>query len=79
MATTTKKNLQELSTSRFTRTGRLFRVEKHLSQVKTPNNHSDFIKILTDHKFDILNDYNFEKNVEFTSFEDVTAWAIDSG
>ena len=37
------------------------------------------MRILTDHKFDILNDYKFEKNVEFTSFEDVTAWAIDSG
>ena len=59
--TTTKKNLRELSTGRFRGTGRLFRVAKHLSQVKTPNNHCHCMKILVEHKFDILNEYKFEK------------------
>ncbi len=79
VATTTKKNLKELSTGRFRGTGKLFRVAKHLSQVETPKNHCDCMKILAEHKFDILNEYQFDKHVKFTSFEDVTAWAVDSG
>lgn len=41
MATTTKKNLLELSTGRFSMTGKLFRVTKHLSMVETPQNHAN--------------------------------------
>ena len=79
VVTTTKKNFLELSTGRFRRTGRLFRVARHLSQVETPKNHCDCMKILVEHKFDILNHYRFDNRLDFKSFEDVTAWSIDSG
>ncbi len=79
MVTTTKKNLLELSTGRFRVTGKLFRVTKHLSMVETPQDHGECLKILTEHKFEILAHTNYNKKVYFQSFKDVKAWSIDSG
>jgi hypothetical protein len=79
MVTTTKKNLLELSTGRFKKTGKMLRVSKHLSEVETPENHNDCLKILSDHTFEIVEDSSYKKRLEFTSFQDVKAWSIDSG
>ncbi len=79
MVTTTKENLLELSTGRFRVTGKLFRVAKHLSMVETPQNHTDCLKILTEHKFEILAQSSYKKKLCFESFEDVNAWSVNSG
>lgn len=79
MMTTTKKNFIELSTGRFRLTGKIFRVGKHLSEVDTPENHDACLKILEAHTFQILNHSNYRNKVIFNSFDDVTAWSINSG
>jgi len=79
MATTTKKNLLELSTGRFRHTGRLFRVGDHLGKVDTPENHEACLNILATHRFQVVQHSNFRKEALFRSFDDVTSWAIDSG
>ncbi len=77
--TTTKENLLELSTGRFRLTGRLFRVGKHLSRVDTPKDHKACMGTLAAHEFKVLRDNNYRKKVVFKSFDDVTAWCVDSG
>ena len=79
MATTTKRNLLELSTGRFSFTGKLFRVGNHLKQVDTPDDHDACLKILAEHGFNVLSENNYRKQVVFNSFADVTAWSVDSG
>lgn len=79
LATTTKRNLLELSTGRFRLTGRLFRVGKHLGEVDTPKDHEACLEILANHEFQALQHSNYRKKVVFNSFDDVTAWAVDSG
>lgn len=77
--TTTKRNLLELSTGRFRLTGRLFRVGKHLNRVATPNDHKACLSIMAAHGFNVLQQNNYSKKVVFNSFDDVTAWSVDSG
>lgn len=79
MMTTTKKNLLELSTGRFRLTGKLFRVGKHLNQVATPKDHEACLKILAAHEYKVLRHNNYRQKVVFNSFDDVTAWSVDSG
>lgn len=79
MATTTKKNLLELSTGRFRHTGRLFRVGNHLSKVDTPENHEACLNILAKHRFQVMQHSNYRKEAIFSSFDDVISWSVDSG
>lgn len=79
MATTTKRNFLELSTGRFSFTGKLFRVEQHLKQVDTPDDHDACLNVLAEHGLKVLIENNYRKQVVFNSFDDVAAWSVDSG
>ena len=79
LASSTKRDLLELHTGRFRVTNKLFRVGEYLNKVDTPMSHEALLRTLTEHKLQILKHKNYRKQVVFESFDDVTAWAIDSG
>ena len=79
LASATKKDLQALHSGRFRITKHLFNVEKYLKGADTPACHEDLLDTLAKYKLQVVRHKSHRKKVVFKSFEDVTAWAIDSG
>ena len=79
LATSTRHSLKELHSGRFRHTGRLFGVERHLSQSSTPADHDSCLQTLRDHGFEIAAEELLRQPVCFQSFDDVRDWALHSG
>ena len=79
LATSTQHSLEELHQGRFRHTGRLFGVERYLSQSSTPVDHDSCLQMLRQHGFEIVAEELFRQPVCFQSFDDVRDWALHSG
>lgn len=79
LASSTKKDLKALHSGRFRITNNLFNVEKYLKESDTPACHEELLNQLAEYNFQVVRHTNYRKQVIFKSFDDVTAWAIDSG
>lgn len=79
IATTTQQDLKALYTGRFEKTGKILRVERYLSRACTPPSHEALGKELADFGFELVDQTHLTPPFEFLCFEDVRAWALESG
>lgn len=79
LVTSTQRSLIETYTGRFEKTGRLLGVGKQVAKGGNPLDHSLSIEMLRQYGFEIITDNLYRQVVTFHSFNDVRAWAFESG
>ena len=79
LATTTQQDLKALYTGRFARTGRLLRVERYIKRANTPVTHDALGEELSSYGFEVLARTHLTPRFVLEGFEDVRAWALESG
>lgn len=79
IATTTQRDLRALYTGRFRKTGKILRVERYLKRACTPKDHMSLGCELERYGFEIIEQQHLTPPFEFQRFEDVRAWALESG
>jgi ubiquinone/menaquinone biosynthesis C-methylase UbiE len=79
IATTTQQDLKALYTGRFKIAGHLFRVERYVSRAHTPQYHGTLHDELASAGFEVISHAHLKSPIVLNRFEDVRAWALDSG
>ena len=79
IATTTQRDLRALYTGRFEKTGKILRVERYLNRACTPRDHATLGQELEAFGFELVEQTHLTPPFEFLCFEDVRAWALESG
>lgn len=79
LATSTQGSLSEMHSLHYPRASRLVGIQRSLSKAGTPRDHRHCLDLLREQGFEIVDDCLQRQTVSFASFEDVRAWALDSG
>lgn len=79
IATTTQQDLKALYTGRFARSGKLLRVQRYMKRANTPENHAALGHELSANGFEVVTQTHLTPPFVLQRFEDVRAWALDSG
>ncbi|MDH3712229.1 MAG: class I SAM-dependent methyltransferase [Gammaproteobacteria bacterium] len=79
LVTTTQRSLMETYTGRFAKTEPLLGVRRQLAKGGNPLDHAQGMEMLERYGFEIVADHLYREVVTFRSFDDVRAWACESG
>ncbi len=79
IATTTQQDLKALYTGRFARSSKLLRVERYVKRANTPLTHEALGAELAEYGFEVVAQTHLTPPFAFNSFEEVRAWALESG
>ncbi len=79
LVTSTQRSLLETYTGRFEKTGRLLGVRAQIAKGGNPLDHASSIEMLQQYGIEIITDNLYREGVTFRSFDDVRAWAFESG
>lgn len=79
LVTSTQRSLIEAHTGRFEAPERVFGVRRRLAKGSNPLNHEMSIALLGQYGLEIVADDLYREVVTFRSYDDVRAWAFESG
>jgi ubiquinone/menaquinone biosynthesis C-methylase UbiE len=79
LVTTTQRSLIETYTGRFAKTEPLLGVRRQLAKGGNPRDHAQGMEMLERFGFELVADNLYREVVTFRSFDDVQAWAFESG
>jgi ubiquinone/menaquinone biosynthesis C-methylase UbiE len=79
LVTTTQRSLIETYTGRFAKTEPLLGVRRQLAKGGNPLDHAQGMEMLERCGFELVADNLYREVVTFRSFDDVRAWAFESG
>jgi ubiquinone/menaquinone biosynthesis C-methylase UbiE len=79
LATSTQNSLSETYTGRFAKLRRVSRMRKRLEDANNPRDHEATLDLISHYGLELVANEAYRQPVVFRSYDDVWAWAFESG